>query len=299
MHKLAEICVRRPVFATMLVLSLTVVGAYSFFGLGVDLLPNIDIPTVSVSVANPGSSPEQIETEITKKLEGALNTISGIDELRSTSVEGRSQVTVTFLLEKDGDVAAQEVRDKVNLVIPTLPEAALAPVIQKFDPDAAPILQLVVASPRPLQELTQLADKLIKQPLESVSGVGQIQIVGGAARQIQIHLDPDKMLAHGITVTDVAAALRQQNLELPGGRMNQGAQELTVRTMGKITDAQAFNAIPVGESGLVRRSRQRHWRGGGCPGRAPQRVISERPGRGHARRVQAVRPEHRGGGARR
>jgi len=249
MHKLAELCVRRPVFATMLVLSLTVVGAYAFFGLGVDLLPNIDIPTVSVSVANPGSSPEQVETEITKKLEGALNTISGIDELRSTSVEGRSQVTVTFLLEKDGDVAAQEVRDKVNLVIPTLPEAALAPVVQKFDPDAAPVLQLVVSSPRPLQELTQLADKLIKQPLESVSGVGQIQIVGGAARQVQIRLDPDKMLAHSITVTDVAAALRQQNLELPGGRMNQGAQEVTVRTMGKIADAQAFNAIPVANRG--------------------------------------------------
>ncbi len=249
MHKLAELCVRRPVFATMLVLSLTVVGAFAFFGLGVDLLPNIDIPTVSVSVVNPGSAPEQVETEITKKLEGALNTISGIDELRSTSVEGRSQVTVTFLLEKDGDVAAQEVRDKVNLVIPTLPETALAPVITKFDPDAAPVLQLVVSSSRPLQELTQLADKLIKQPLESVSGVGQIQIVGGAQRQIQIRLDPDKMLAHGVTVTEVAAALRQQNLELPGGRMNQGAQEVTVRVMGKIADAQAFNAIPVANRG--------------------------------------------------
>ena len=126
MHKLAETCVRRPVFATMLVLSLTVIGGFSFFGLGVDLLPNIDVPTVSIAVSNPGSSPEQIETEITKKIEGAVNTISGIDELRSTSVEGRSQVTIAFLLEKDGDVAAQEVRDKVNLVIPTLPEAALA-----------------------------------------------------------------------------------------------------------------------------------------------------------------------------
>lgn len=249
MHKLAELCVRRPVFATMIVLSLTVVGAYAFFGLGVDLLPNVDIPTVTVSVANPGSSPEQIETEITKKLEGALNTISGIDELRSTSVEGRSQVTVTFLLDKNGDVAAQEVRDKVNLVIAALPETALAPVVQKFDPDAAPVLQLVVSSPRPLRELTQLADKLIKQPLESVSGVGQIQIVGGAARQIQIRVDPDRMLAHGVTVTDVAAALRQQNLELPGGRMNQGAQEFTVRTMGKIAEAPAFNAIPVANRG--------------------------------------------------
>src|ERR1700750_2798193 len=131
MHKLAELCVRRPVFATMLVLSFTVVGVYAFFGLGVALLPNVDIPTVSVTVSNPGSSPEQIETEITKKLEGALNTISGIDELPPSSVEGRSQVTVTFDLSKNGDVAAQDVRDKVNLVIPTLPLEALAPVIQK------------------------------------------------------------------------------------------------------------------------------------------------------------------------
>src|SRR5438105_15789264 len=116
----------------MIVVALTVVGAFAFFGLGVDLLPNIDFPTVSVTVSNPGSSPEQIETEITKKLEGALNTISGIDELRSTSVEGRSQVTVTFLLEKNGDVAAQEVRHKVNLVIPPLPQAALAPIVEKL-----------------------------------------------------------------------------------------------------------------------------------------------------------------------
>ena len=145
MHKLAELCVRRPVFATMLVLSLAVVGGYSFVSLGVDLLPNIDVPTVAVSVTNPGASPEQIETEITKKIEGAVNTISGIDALRSSSVEGQSQVIITFLLEKSGDVAAQEVRDKVNLVIPDLPETALAPVIQKFDPGAMPILQ--IASP--------------------------------------------------------------------------------------------------------------------------------------------------------
>src|SRR6185295_7175856 len=117
MHKLAELCVRRPVFATMLILALTVVGVYSFFGLGVDLFPNVDIPTIGVTVRNPGASAEQIETEITKNIEGAVNTISGIDELRSNSSEGQSQVTITFLLEKNGDVAAQEVRDKVNLVV--------------------------------------------------------------------------------------------------------------------------------------------------------------------------------------
>lgn len=249
MHKLAELCVRRPVFATMLVLSLMVVGTYSFFGLGVDLFPNIDLPTVSVTVANPGASPEQVETEITKKVEAAINTISGIDELRSTSVEGTSQIIVTFLLEKDGDVAAQEVRDKVNLVIRDLPETAMAPVVQKFDPDAAPVLQVVVAGQRPLREVTRLADELIKQPLESISGVGEVRIVGGAEREIQIRLDPDRMRAYNVTVTEVATALRQQNLDLPGGRVEQGPQELTVRTMGKIADPREFNAVAIAKRG--------------------------------------------------
>src|SRR5438034_5776366 len=117
MQWLAEICVKRPVFATMLVLSLVVVGAFSFFSLGVDLFPKIDFPTITVTVANPGSSPQEIETEITDKVEEAVNTISGIDELRSSSIEGVSQVFVTFLLEKNADVATQEVRDKVNLIV--------------------------------------------------------------------------------------------------------------------------------------------------------------------------------------
>jgi HAE1 family hydrophobic/amphiphilic exporter-1 len=245
MHKLAELCVRRPVFATMLVLSLTVIGGFSFIGLGVDLLPNVDVPTVAVTVVNPGASPEQIETEITKHIEGAVNTISGIDELRSSSVEGQSSVILRFLLEKNGDVAAQEVRDKVNLVIPDLPETALAPVIQKFDPGAMPVLQIVVSSDLPLREATEIADEQIKQRLESISGVGQVQIVGGARREIQVRLDPERMSAYGVTVTDVAAALRQQNVELPGGRIERGAQELTVRTMGRLAAARDFEDIAV------------------------------------------------------
>src|ERR671912_2398545 len=148
MQKLAEICVRRPVFATMLILSLTVVGAFSFTSLGVDLFPKIDFPTITVSVVNPGASPREIETEITDKVEAAVNTISGIDELRSTSVEGVSQVFVTFLLDKNVDVAAQEVRDRVALVAATLPETAEPPVIQKFDPGAMPILQISVSGNR-------------------------------------------------------------------------------------------------------------------------------------------------------
>src|SRR6476646_5806028 len=129
MHALAQLCVRRPVFATMLILSLVVVGVFSYFSLGVDLFPKVDIPTVSVIVANPGASPEEIETEITKKVEDAVNTIRLIDEVRSTSSEGQSLVIVTFQLEKNGDVADQEVQNKVNLIVPNLPPTAKQPVV--------------------------------------------------------------------------------------------------------------------------------------------------------------------------
>ncbi len=245
MQKLAELCIRRPVFATMLILSITVVGIFSFFSLGVDLLPKVDLPTVSVTVNNPGASAEQIETEITKRVEDAVNTISGIDELRSTSSEGVAQVIVSFILEKDGDVAAQEVRDKVNLIVGDLPETAKQPIIQKFDPDAAPIMQIAVAAPRPLRDVTQIAKKRIKEQIENIPGVGQVQMVGGADREIHVWVDPDKLRAYNLTISEVANALRQQNMELPGGRVDQGPRELTVRTMGRLSDPKAFNDIAV------------------------------------------------------
>ncbi|MFN2454128.1 MAG: efflux RND transporter permease subunit [Pyrinomonadaceae bacterium] len=249
MQKLAEICVRRPVFATMIVLALSVVGIFSFFSLGVELFPKIDLPTVTVTVANPGSSPQEIETEITDKVEGAVNTISGIDELRSTSVEGVSQVFITFLLDKNADVAAQEVRDKVNLVIPDLPETAKAPIIQKLDTDAAPVLRIAVSAPKSLREVTDVADKKIKQRIESINGVGQVAIIGGREREIQVWVDPEKMRAFGVTATDVANAVRQQNLEVPGGRVDEGTRELTVRTLGRIPDPAQFNNIAVATRG--------------------------------------------------
>ena len=145
MHTLAQLCVRRPVFATMLILALVVVGTFCYFSLGVDLFPKVDIPTVLVIIANPGASPEEIETEITKKVEDTVNTISQVDEVRSTSSEGQSLVIIQFELSKNGDVAAQEVQNKVNLIVPNLPQTAKQPVIQKFDPDAAPILQIAVS----------------------------------------------------------------------------------------------------------------------------------------------------------
>jgi len=249
MQKLAEICVRRPVFATMLILSLTVVGLFSYKSLGVDLFPKIDLPTITVTVVNPGASPQEIETEITDKVEGAVNTVSGIDELRSTSVEGVSQVFITFLLEKSPDVAAQEVRNKVDLIVNDLPVTAEQPIVQKLDTDAAPVVRIAVSAPRSPREVTDVADKKIKQQIESINGVGQVTIIGGRTREIQVWVDPDKMRAFNVTVAQVADAVRAQNLEVPGGRVDEGARELTVRTMGRIVQPSDFNNLVVGSRG--------------------------------------------------
>jgi HAE1 family hydrophobic/amphiphilic exporter-1 len=249
MQKLAEICVRRPVFATMLILSLTVVGVFSFSTLGVDLFPKIDLPTITVTVVNPGASPREIETEVTDKVESAVNTISGIDELRSTSVEGVSQVFITFLLDKNADVAAQEIRDKVNLITGDLPETAEQPIIQKLDTDAAPVLRIAVSAGKSLREVTDIADKDIKKRIESINGVGNVAIIGGATREIHVFVDPDKMRAYNITVPEVVAAVRSQNLEVPGGRVDEGARELTVRTMGRITNPADFNNVAISTRG--------------------------------------------------
>jgi HAE1 family hydrophobic/amphiphilic exporter-1 len=245
MHALAKLCVNRPVFATMLILSLVVIGVFSYFSLGVDLYPKVDLPTVIITIANPGASPEEIETEITKKVEDAVNTISLVDELRSISSEGQSQITITFELAKNGDVAAQEVRDKVNSVVPNLPQSAKQPVVQKFDADAAPILQIAVSSPRSLRDVTLIADKQIKQKLDNARGVGQIMIVGGATRQIHVSVDPERLRAYNLTITDVFNALRDQNIELPGGALNAGSKEFSVRTTGRVANIGQFNQIAI------------------------------------------------------
>ena len=249
MQKLAEICVRRPVFATMLILSLTVVGLFSYKSLGVDLFPKIDLPTITVTVVNPGASPQEIETEITDKVEGAVNTISGIDELRSTSVEGVSQVFITFLLEKNPDVAAQEVRNKIELIVNDLPVTAEQPIVQKLDTDAAPVVRIAVSAPRSLREVTDIADKRIKQQIESISGVGDVQIIGGRTREIEIWVDPDKLRAFNVTVAQVADAVKAQNMEVPGGRLSEATRELTVRTMGRIVNPVEFNELIVANRG--------------------------------------------------
>jgi hydrophobic/amphiphilic exporter-1 (mainly G- bacteria), HAE1 family len=243
--KLAEVCVKRPVFATMLVSVFVVLGLFAYTKLGIDLYPKVDLPTVTVQTRLPGGSPEEIESQVTKPIEEAINTISNIDELRSTTLEGLSIVTVQFALDKDSDVAAQEVRDKVATVVGQLPRDTEAPIIERLDFDASPVLSISVYGDRPIREITELADKRIKQRLESVEGIGSIQIVGGQQREIQIWLDAEKLQGYRLGIDQIRNAIRAQNTEVPGGRIDQGPNELVLRTLGRIDQVRDFGNIAV------------------------------------------------------
>ena len=245
MQWLAAISVKRPVFASVLILALTVIGAFSFFSLGLDRFPKVDFPTVVVTTRLPGAAPEEVETEISDKIEEAVNTISGIDELRSTSSEGVSTVIVSFLLEKDVDVASQEVRDRVNRVLPLLPRNIDQPTVEKFDPDSAPVMTLAVSADKPIRDITEYADKTLRRQLESVNGVGQVVVVGGRQRQVNVLLDPARLQAHNLTVTDVSRALQAQNAEIPGGRVEAGSTQMTLRTRGRVQSVQEFGDVVV------------------------------------------------------
>ncbi len=245
MQWLAEISVRRPVFASVLILSLVVVGSFSYFNLGVDRFPKVEFPMVSVTTRQQGAAPEDVETEITDKIERAVNTISGIDELRSVSAEGVSQIFIQFQLEKDVDVASQEVRDKMNQILPDLPKEIDPPVIDKVDPDASSILYLSLSANRPIREITEYADKTLRRELESLPGVGQVLIVGGRARQVNLWMNPARLRAYNLTVAEVSRAVGNENLQLPGGNVGQGARELTVRMKGRVNSVREFDGLVV------------------------------------------------------
>jgi HAE1 family hydrophobic/amphiphilic exporter-1 len=235
-----ELCIRRPVFTAMLVSAPIVLGLASYPQLGVDLFPNVDIPTVVVTTTLKGASVEEVETSVTKVIEEAVNTISGIDELKSTTKEGFSQVVIAFELAKDGDVGAQEVRDKVSTIVNNLPAGTDTPLVDKFDVDAAPVMTIAISGRRDEREVTEIAKKQIKENLETVSGVGAVTMVGGRQRAINVYLDVDQLTAYRLSAEDVRQALLRQNLEVPGGRVDQGSQEMVLRTMGRIEQASDF-----------------------------------------------------------
>lgn len=254
MQWLAAISIKRPVFATVLVLVFVVIGVLGFTRLPVDLFPKIDFPTVVITTSMPGASPQEIETEITNKIEEAVNTVSGIDELHSTSSEGISQVIIAFLLEKDGAVGAQEVRDRVNRILNDLPDAADAPRVERLDADAAPVLNVALIAERPVREITEYADKVLRRQLESSAGVGQVTLLGGRKRQINIVLDPVRLRAFGLTALDVERALQRQNVQIPAGVVKGTALETGLRVEGRVLSVERLSQLVVreNEGGLVR-----------------------------------------------
>ncbi|MEX0879869.1 MAG: efflux RND transporter permease subunit [Thermoanaerobaculia bacterium] len=249
MQKLAEICIRRPVFAVMLILALTVVGAAGFFRLGVDRFPSVDLPTVSVRTSLPGASPEEVESEISRPIEEVVNTVEGISELRSISGQGNSFVIATFALERDIDVAAQDVRDRVATVVRDLPPGVQPPVVGKFDNSSSPVLTVALSADRPLRELTEIADKVVKVQLERSAGVGEVEIVGGLERAISIRIDADRLAAYQIPIGAVRDAIVRQNADAPGGNVTSGSREDVLRTMGRIEDARGFDELVIATVG--------------------------------------------------
>ncbi|MCX6544117.1 MAG: efflux RND transporter permease subunit [Acidobacteria bacterium] len=239
--KLADVSVRRPVFAVMMSAALIVLGWFSYRQLGLDLMPKTDYPTVTVSASLPGASAEEIETTVTKPIEAAVNTINGIDELRCSSSQGNARCSITFVLEREIEAATQDVRDKVAGV--HFPRDTDPPSVTKMDPDSAPVITIVVYAKRAPKELTQIADTQIKQVLETVQDVGEVSLMGNRRREIRVLLNPSRLNAYSITTAQVASAVGRQNIETPGGSFTAGPADISMRTMGRLRDVRDFERI--------------------------------------------------------
>jgi HAE1 family hydrophobic/amphiphilic exporter-1 len=242
-----DICIRRPVFTTMLVLGPVVLGLASYGRLGVELFPNVDVPVVVVTTTLKNASVEEMESAVTREVEEAVNTVSGIDELRSTTREGVSTVVIGFKLEKNGDVAAQDVRDKLATLMPRLPQGTAQPIVEKFNLDASPVVTIAVSGGpwRKPKEITEIAKKRIKEDLEAVLGVGSVVLVGGETRAINVTVDPVALNARKLTVEHVRRALVDQNLEAPGGKVETGKTEFGLRVIGRVERWQDFEEIII------------------------------------------------------
>jgi HAE1 family hydrophobic/amphiphilic exporter-1 len=241
--KLADVSIRRPVFALMMSVALVTLGIFSYKELGVDLMPRTEQPNVNVRVQLPGASAEEVETTLSLPIETAVNSIEGIDELRTNSNQGNTNVNVNFNLEKDMDVAVQDVRDKIGPIVNQFGRDASAPVIQKSDPDSGAILTLAIYGDRDFKELSEIVDEQIKQVLETTSGVAEIEFSGERRRQIQILLNADRLYAYRVTVDQVRNAIQRQNVEIPGGTFISGPSQIALRTLGRLTHVPDFTRI--------------------------------------------------------
>ncbi len=245
MYWLAELCVKRPVFAIMLIAALVVAGLVAFPKLGVDRYPSMDMPTITVRTAYPGAASVEVEAEVSQVLEDAVATVAGIDELRSISSDGTSMLLITFNLNRNFDAAVQDVRDAVSGVINRLPPTVDPPIVQKQDTDSSPVMSLAVSGPRSSSELYVLADRYVKNVIESAPGVGQVSIAGSADRAVQVNIDAKRLAAHQLSILQVREALMRQNVEVPGGRVDEGLRERSLRTLGRVTYARNFPDLVI------------------------------------------------------
>ncbi|HET7623414.1 MAG TPA: efflux RND transporter permease subunit [Gemmatimonadaceae bacterium] len=247
---LSGLAIRRPVFASMVMLGLIVLGIFGYRQLAIDQFPNVDIPVITVQTTYPGASAETIEREVTRRMEEAFNPVQGVDKITSVSLEGVSQVIVEFDLDRNVDAAAADIRAKIETIRRDLPEDIDPPIVEKFDPASLPIVSLALSSnSMPLVNLTSLADETIRRRLENVRGVGEVRIAGGLEREVRIFILPSRLQAVGVSVSEVMAALQSQNLEIPAGRVEKGGAERLVRVTGRITDPDQFGEVIVANRG--------------------------------------------------
>jgi len=250
-----ETFIKRPVFTTMLVMLLVVFGLGAYPTLGIDLNPDVDFPIVTVSVTYTGASPEEMESLITKTVEDAVSSVAGIKTLSSVSREGVSQTTIEFEFGTDPKLAANEVREKVASVRKRLPDQVDEPVVQRFDPNSQSIVYFsLISDSRSRGDIRKVAVDIVKDELQRLDGVGQVDVYGASDREIQLLIDPRKLEAYNITYQQVLNIVDSQNMNTPGGRVNDKGTELTVRTIGKYKDIQDIKNIIVANQGsrLVR-----------------------------------------------
>jgi HAE1 family hydrophobic/amphiphilic exporter-1 len=293
---LSDICVRRPVFATMLVMSFVVLGIFSFRDLGVDLFPKADPATVNVQLSLPGTSPDEMATSVVEPMEEALSGVAGIDEISARMNEGTATITVRFVLERDLNDAANDVREKVASAMKAVPPQLLPPVITKVDPDSDPVMSLVVSSDSmSLRTLTEIADKQIMRVIQTAGGVGQVTMGGGRAREVHVVVDIQKLNAYGLSLTQVSDAIETENVEIPGGAVEQGNGQLLLRTLGRVDVTEGLQQRRHrhdqrhADPRLGRRLCRRH-----LPAADDGGVAGRRPG-GRPRHPPRDGREHRGG----
>ncbi len=252
---MTKVSINNPVFASMVMVALVVLGVVSYNRLGVEQLPDISYPVFTITVNYPGASPEAVENDITKPIENAVNTISGIKRIRSNSWEGISQSYIEFQLSANVAKATQDLRDRVGQLRPSFPKDAKEPLINRADQEnEQPVMSLSVRAlpgpaPRSLRDLTTLTDQVIVKEIQKAPGVGRVDYGGGVARQVQIRIKPDRLAAYGIGIDQVMDAIRQANQDVPAGLISNARNETLVRVEGKIKNVEQFARIIVARRG--------------------------------------------------